>query len=70
MDSPIGEARELYRVAIDGSDGRIEAETGAPAIVFTAAQLAPLGAGAATLSVQQLGDLATSRAATLPIILS
>ena len=70
MDSPVGEARELYRVAIDGTNGRIEAETGAPAIVFTAAQLAPLGSGAATLSVQQLGDLATSRAATLPIILS
>ena len=70
MDSPIGEARELYRVAIDGALGRIEAETSAAAIVFTAAQLAPLGTGAATLSVQQLGDLATSRAATLSIILS
>ncbi|MBA3512412.1 hypothetical protein [Sphingomonas sp.] len=70
MDSPLGEARELYRVALDGTLGRIEAETSAAAIIFTAAQLAPLGAGSATLSVQQLGDFATSRAATLPITLS
>jgi hypothetical protein len=70
MDAPLGEARELYRVALDGTLGRIEAETSASAIIFTAAQLAPLGTGSATLAVHQLGDLAPSRAATLPITLA
>ena len=70
MDAPLGEASELYRVSIEGTGGSIEAETGAPAIIFTAAQLAPLGVGNATLTVRQVGDLATSRAAVLPIILS
>lgn len=70
MEAPLGEAQELYRVTLAGPAGSIQAEIATTAILFAAAELASVGSGAATLSVQQLGDLAASRAAILPIILS
>ncbi|MGI8931723.1 MAG: phage tail protein, partial [Sphingomicrobium sp.] len=70
IDAPLGEAQELYRVILEGPLASVEVETGATFVLFDAAQLAAVGTGSATLSVQQLGDLAASRPATLPIILS
>jgi hypothetical protein len=67
MDAPLGEARELYRVALEGAGGIIEVETSATALNFDADQLAIVGTGIATLSIRQLGDLAASRAATMTI---
>ncbi len=70
MDAPVGESRELYRVELEGGAGRIEVETDAPFLAFDAAQLAIVGTGDAILSIRQLGDLAPSRAAAMPINLS
>jgi hypothetical protein len=70
IDAPLGEASERYRVALDGTGGRIELETGSMVLVIDPGQLASVGTGSATLSIQQVGDLALSRAATLSIILS
>lgn len=67
MDAPLGEARELYRVTLDGAGGSVEFETEVPLLVLDAAQVATLGIGSAILSIQQLGDLATSRAGTSQI---
>jgi hypothetical protein len=67
IDAPLGEARELYRVTIEGPDGRTEFETEASAILVDAGQLASVGSGSARVSIQQLGDQAASRAATVPI---
>ena len=70
MDAPLGEARELYRAILQGPAGTVEIETAVPTVMFDAAQVASVGTGSATLSIQQLGDLAASRPATLPITLS
>jgi hypothetical protein len=70
MDAPLGESREFYRVALEGAAGQIEVETDASFLVFDTAQLATVGAGDSTLSIRQIGDLATSRAATMTINLS
>ena len=70
MDAPLGEARELYRVSLAGSGGTVEIETATPSALFDAAQVAQAGSGGATLSIRQLGDVATSRAAILPITLT
>ena len=56
------------RYAMDA--GSIEVDTAVPQVLFDAAQVGALGTGSATLSVQQLGDLAASRPATLTINLS
>jgi len=70
MDAPLGESREFYRVALEGAAGQIEVETDASFLVFDTAQLATVGTGDSTLSIRQIGDLATSRAATMTINLS
>lgn len=70
IDAPLGEAAESYAVALDGPLGRVEAVTSNPSFTFDAAQVAAAGAGSATLSVQQIGDQAASRAATLALSLS
>jgi hypothetical protein len=69
MDAPLGEAQELYRVTLDGTGGSIQVETGASALVIDAAEVAAAGTGNAILSVQQLGDLAASRATQISITL-
>jgi hypothetical protein len=55
----------LYAVTVEGPVGTIERQCGAPAITLSAAELAAAGAGAATISVRQIGDLAASRPATI-----
>ena len=70
IEAPLGEAAESYAVALDGPAGRVEAVTGAPSFEFDAAQVASVGSGSAILSVQQIGDQAASRAASLPLSLS
>lgn len=66
VDAPLGAWSELYRLRLQGSASLIEVDTTAPVASFTAAQVASLG-GSPTLSVQQVGDLAVSRPATLSI---
>ena len=70
IESPPGESRERYRATLECNGARIEVETDVPSAMFEASALANLGAGYATLSVQQLGDLAASHAAKLDIILN
>ena len=70
IEAPLGETRELYRVALEGTAGRIEVETEVPLLVFDGAQLATVGTGEATVSIQQLGDLAISRAAATTFTLT
>ena len=67
IDAPLGEARELYRVTLDGPAGSVEAESAVPQILLDAGQVATAGTGEAILSVQQLGDLAASRPESLTI---
>ena len=70
IDAPLGEARELYRVALISGAGTIERETDAPAITITGTDVTALGAGPATIEVQQIGDYGASRPASLTIILA
>jgi hypothetical protein len=70
MGTPLGERREQYRVTVEGAGGRIEAEAGSTAVTFQAAELKAVGPGEAIVAVRQVGDLAASRAAILPIILA
>jgi hypothetical protein len=44
--------------------------SGIPSFTFNAPQVAAAGAGIAILSVQQIGNQAASRAASLPVTLS
>jgi hypothetical protein len=60
VDVPLGEAREQYRVAVIGPAGALEITTDQPSLTITAAELAPLGAGLATVEVRQVGDWAAS----------
>lgn len=67
VDAPLGAARELYRLRLEGGGSAIEAQTVAPAATFSAAEVAKLGAGPIGLSVVQVGDLGVSRPATVSI---
>jgi hypothetical protein len=68
-EAPLGEAGESYAIALEGPSGRVDAVTNVPSFEFSAAQVAAAGAGSALFSVQQIGDQAASRAASLPITL-
>jgi hypothetical protein len=70
VDVPLSESREQYRVTITGTAGTIEVLADAPALTLDAADLAPIGTGAATVEVRQLGDFAASRPAQVTITLS
>lgn len=65
VDAPIGEGREAYRVELQGQLGTVLAELSAPLVTLSANELAPLGSGAAAISVQQIGNSAASRPATM-----
>jgi hypothetical protein len=67
MDTPIGEARESYRVQLTGAGGSISIETSAAQAHADAEAVASLGAGPISVSVVQIGDRALSRAATIGI---
>ena len=70
IEAPVGESIERYRVRVGGSANAFIVETTTPEIRLTAAQLAALGPGIATVTVTQLGDYAESRAASISITLS
>ncbi len=65
VDAPIGEGREAYRVELQGQLGTVLVELSAPLVTLSANELAPLGSGAAAISVQQIGNSAASRPATM-----
>jgi hypothetical protein len=69
IDAPLGEATEQYRVSLNGVGGALELTAGQSSLTILAADVGALGAGAATVDVQQIGDVAGSRAARLNLIL-
>lgn len=65
-DTPLGEENEAYRVELSGTGFARSATVSEPAYVYSAAQQGADGSsGALTLSVMQIGTVATSRAATI-----
>jgi hypothetical protein len=62
VDAPLGCSEELYRVTLAGSADVLEAETSEPELEFAEGQIAALGPGSIEISVQQVGDIAVSRA--------
>ena len=58
-----------YRVRVLAETGTIELETTASQATVSAAELAAVGSGAATVTVFQVGDYALSRPAAVSIIL-
>ena len=69
VGTPLGETVERYRVRVSGAAGMIEIETFAATASFTAAEIAALGPGIATIAVCQIGDFAVSREAKATILL-
>ncbi|MES2146998.1 MAG: phage tail protein [Pseudomonadota bacterium] len=69
IDAPLGEASEQYRVTISASTATATFVCSAPQLTISAAALAPLGSGPATVDLRQIGDRALSRPATLAITL-
>jgi hypothetical protein len=67
VDAPIAESREEYRVTISTSLATLELTATEPSLVVGASDLAPLGAGAATIEVRQIGDWSASLPAQLTI---
>ena len=67
VDVPLGSASELYRVTLAGPLTSISWEGRVPSVQFSPAQLGQVGTGSAELTVVQVGDFATSRAACLTI---
>lgn len=57
---PLGENAEKYRITVQGSAGTLTFEAFEPRIIIPAAELTGF-AGAATVSVVQIGDFAESR---------
>jgi hypothetical protein len=70
IDTPLGEAREQYSVAISGSLSAIELTSDQSNVVVPGTTLASIGAGLASIEVRQIGDFAASRPAQLVINLS
>jgi hypothetical protein len=68
VDAPLGSAAELYRATLKNSSAEIQVETPSPAAQFSAAQIGGLGVGDLQLVVEQVGDFAVSRAASISII--
>jgi hypothetical protein len=69
IDVPLGETRELYRIKVEGSSARIVMESAVASLTIPASALAPIGPGAASIHVCQIGDYALSRPATADIVL-
>ena len=69
IETPLGETGERYRVRVQAETGAIELETTASQATVSAAELAAVGSGAATVTVFQVGDYALSRPAAVSIIL-
>ena len=67
VDAPIGESREQYSVSISSTASSLDYVADQPGLAVSAAELAPLAAGAASIEVRQLGDFAASRPAQLTI---
>jgi hypothetical protein len=65
VDAPLGEALERYRIVIDGSSGEQEFSADQPSLLVPAPTVATFGAGPAIIDVQQIGDFAASRSATI-----
>jgi hypothetical protein len=68
VDAPLGSAVELYRATLMSSSAKVQVETPSPAAQFTATQIGQLGSGNLQLVVEQVGDFAVSRPASLSII--
>jgi hypothetical protein len=67
IDAPLGEASEAYRVTINGPAGTLDLPTSQPALNVSAADMAALGSGAATIQVRQIGEVAASRPAEITL---
>jgi len=70
VDASIGETAERYLVRLVGSAGAVELESAMPDASLSAAEVAALGDGSASVSVSQIGDFAPSREATMAIVLT
>ena len=70
IDAPLGERAERYLVALAGNGASLEREVTSPGMTFTAAELAPFGAGAVAVQVRQAGDWGLSRAGEAIVTLS
>lgn len=70
VDAPLGEAREQYRVAIEGILGRMELVAENSELVVEADALATLGAGPTNVEVSQIGGFFASRPARLNFVLA
>ena len=70
VDAPLGCAVERYRIALVSAAGQVEIEASGPQAQFTAEQVAAAGSGSLQLRVAQVGDLAASYPALLPITLN
>ena len=69
VEMPLGERVEQYSLSVRIGTRSLEYVCGAPMMIVAAADLLPLGAGAATITVKQVGDWGGSRAAETQIIL-
>ncbi len=67
VDAAIGESQEQYRVTLIGAIAQLDLASEVSTVTIAAADLAPLGAGTATVEVRQVGDWAASRPAQLTI---
>jgi len=70
IDAPLGEAREEYRVTLEGASGSTELIVTAPSATVAATDLAALGSGALTISVRQIGDAGVSRPAEINLTIA
>ena len=62
-DVPLGEARERYRVTLQGSEATMNFEVAEPHLVISSGGIG----GMVTVTVVQLGDFAESRPASLSL---
>lgn len=69
VEVPLGEQAEIYRVTVQGANRELTLEASEGALSLSAAQVASLGSGPASVSVRQVGDRALSRPATCTIII-
>lgn len=65
VDVPLGEASEQYRVVLASSAASIELSAAEPMLLIDAARVDALGTGGISISVQQVGDYAISRASQI-----
>jgi hypothetical protein len=70
VETPLGCSTELYRATLTGPAASVELTSSEPRVEFSSTEVASVGAGNATLSIVQVGDLAVSRPTTLPITTS